>query len=74
MVDNSSTDGSIECVKNNFLWVRLIQSNKNLGYAGGNNIGAEVANGDYIVILNNDTEVDGRWLNELLSIVKSDLR
>jgi hypothetical protein len=72
MVDNSSVDGSVEYVKKNFSWVKITQNKENLGYAEGNNIGAKNANSEYIVILNNDAEVDSRWLEEMVRAIKSD--
>ncbi|MEM3448740.1 MAG: glycosyltransferase family 2 protein [Nitrososphaerota archaeon] len=71
MVDNASTDNSIEYVKRNFPWIKLIQSNTNLGYAGGNNLGAKKARGKYLVFLNNDTYVDYYWLEELVNAVEN---
>lgn len=65
MVDNASTDGSVEFIKKNYPQVKIIQSSKNLGFAQGNNLGIKAASGDYLAILNNDTEVDKKWLEEL---------
>ena len=65
VVDNISSDNSqIKC-KEKFPEIKLIQSNKNFGYCEGNNIGIRNAKGEFIVILNPDTTVDTRWLNEL---------
>lgn len=75
-VDNASTDDSPELVKMIFgcdLRLKIIQNDKNLGFAEGNNIGARVAKGDYIVFLNNDTEVDPNWIEELVKVMESDL-
>ena len=66
VVDNGSTDGTVELIETEFNQVRLIKSPKNLGYGGGNNLGVEHAKGKYIVILNPDTKVDKNWLEELL--------
>jgi hypothetical protein len=58
VVDNNSTDKSVEMVKNEFGdMVRLIESKQNLGYSGGNNLGLKYAQGRYILFLNSDTEV-----------------
>jgi len=58
VVDNNSSDGSVEMVKNEFKdKVKLIESKKNLGYSGGNNVGLKHAQGEYILFLNSDTEV-----------------
>ena len=66
VVDNGSTDRTVELIKENFPEVKLIKSRKNLGYGGGNNLGVRHAKGEYIVVLNPDTRVDERWLEELL--------
>jgi hypothetical protein len=44
----------------------------NIGFAGGNNMGIKSSNGDYIVFLNNDTEVDRNWLRELVRAIRFD--
>jgi GT2 family glycosyltransferase len=59
-VDNGSTDGSIEAVRDRFPKVTLIEAGANLGYAGGNNLGLEdaLANGaQWVVLVNNDATV-----------------
>jgi GT2 family glycosyltransferase len=66
VVDNGSRDGSAEIVADDFPWVRLIRSKKNLGFAEGNNLARTYASGTVIVLLNNDTEPDPYWLEELL--------
>ncbi|MDN3507044.1 MAG: glycosyltransferase family 2 protein [Simkaniaceae bacterium] len=61
LVDNGSTDGSLELFKKDFPHFRLIENGFNLGYAGGNNVGIELAlkeGCEFIFILNNDTVVD----------------
>jgi len=65
LVDNASTDDSSKYLKKKFPKIKLIQNKKNIGYAGGNNIGIKKAKGDYILILNNDTVLDNNFLNEL---------
>lgn len=65
LVDNGSSDGSVGYVEDNFPWVRVIALGENLGFCGGNNVGIGEARGEYIALLNNDTEVDPRWLEEL---------
>jgi len=72
MVDNGSEDNSIEYVKKNFPWVKILALDKNYGFAEGNNKGINVAKGEYIVFLNNDTKVDKNWLIELVKVASSD--
>lgn len=66
VVDNASTDGSIDFIKKYSPGVKVIQNKENLGYAAGNNVGFEHATGKYIAVLNPDTEVDKNWLSELI--------
>lgn len=70
MVDNASTDNSVELVQKKFQKVKVVRSEKNLGFAGGNNLGARSAAGEYLVLLNNDTVVDKAWLVELIKTQK----
>lgn len=67
VVDNDSQDDSVHFVRNNFPQVKLVQSEQNLGFAGGNNLGYQHAQGEYIALLNNDTRVDPRWLKEMVN-------
>ncbi len=57
VVDNASEDGSAEMVANDFPTVRLIASDRNRGYASGNNAAFAVASGEWLLTLNPDTEV-----------------
>jgi len=57
VVDNGSKDGTLELIRNNFPNVKLISNSKNLGFAGGNNIGIKQATGDIIFLLNDDTKI-----------------
>lgn len=72
VVDNASSDGSVEYIAQHFPSVRTIKSHKNLGFAGGNNLGVEKANGNLIVLLNNDTIVHSDWLKGLVECVASE--
>lgn len=75
LVDNASTDGSIELVKDLFSndsRLTIIENSKNLGAAQGRNEGVRVARGKYVVFLDNDTEVTSRWLDELVEVMEND--
>lgn len=65
VVDNASTDGSSDAIKKKFPDIKLIINHKNNGFAGGNNIGINIARGEYIMLLNSDTKVMGPALEEL---------
>jgi N-acetylglucosaminyl-diphospho-decaprenol L-rhamnosyltransferase len=57
VVDNASTDGSSDFIRRRFSSVHLIQSDHNLGFAGGNNLGARHARGELLLLLNTDTRL-----------------
>jgi GT2 family glycosyltransferase len=57
VIDNASTDGSVEMVKNDFRQVILIENDKNRGFASANNQGMALAKGRYVLLLNSDTIV-----------------
>lgn len=75
LVDNGSVDGSAEFVEQSFPTVRIVRNGKNLGFAGGNNEGIKAAveaRADFLVLLNPDTWVEPRWLQELRAIFAAD--
>lgn len=63
--DNGSTDGSADVVERRHPNLRLIRAGRNHGFAAGNNLAAEHARGDYLVLLNPDTLPDPYWLEEV---------
>jgi len=65
LVDNASADGSVAFVRETFPEVRVLALGTNTGFAAGNNAGYEQARGEWIVLLNNDTEADEHWLEEI---------
>lgn len=70
VVDNASTDDSVEFVRTNYPDIQLVENTQNLGFAGGNNTGYRAAKGDYILLLNNDTYVEPEFLRRLLDGAK----
>ena len=72
LVDNNSTDDSIEFVKNTYPSVIIIKLDKNYGFAEPNNIGAKNAKGDFFLFLNNDTEVDPNFVGEMVKVLQQD--
>jgi GT2 family glycosyltransferase len=72
IVDNASTDGSVELVREQFPQVNLIVNDSNLGFAAANNIAIRATSASYIATLNNDTEVEANWLSELVKGMSSD--
>jgi GT2 family glycosyltransferase len=67
VVDNASTDGSVAKMSAAFPDVCVVRNRVNLGYAAAVNTGIALTKGEFIVIMNPDTLVEGRWLDPLLS-------
>jgi GT2 family glycosyltransferase len=72
VVDNASSDGSVDYLKARFPWVKMVRNEGNLGFAGGTNSGIKQAQGKYILTLNNDTQADRRFLERLAKPMQSD--
>ncbi len=71
VVDSASSDGSPQMVRAEFPQVQLVAGEKNLGYAGGNNAGAEAARGRYLFLLNPDTVLQPDALTQLVDYLDS---
>jgi len=67
-VDNGSTDNSVQYLKQNFPKVRIVQLDKNYGFAKANNIGMQKARGEIIFLLNNDTKIQKNMLEKIYPI------
>jgi GT2 family glycosyltransferase len=67
VVDNGSTDTSVEFLKSAFPRVRIVRLDRNYGFSAGNNRGMEHVSTDIVVLLNNDMSVDPGFLDPLLS-------
>lgn len=76
VVDNASTDGSVELLSKEFPQVFMIRNKKNLGFSKANNQGIRYAlakNAEYILLLNNDVEIlHEKWLRSLVGVIESD--
>jgi len=72
IVDNASSDNSIEFISSTYPDIVLIKAEENLGFASGCNLGIKNSSGEYIVLLNNDTVVAPNWLKELVAVADSD--
>lgn len=72
VVDNNSPHDDPVCIKEQFPEVIFIQSKENLGFAGGNNLGIRQSKGKYILLLNNDTEVEPGFLEPLVAKFEHD--
>jgi GT2 family glycosyltransferase len=67
VVDNGSTDGSVEYLRNNYPSIQILPLDRNYGFSGGNNRGIVQVTTDIVVLLNNDMIVDRAFLKPLLS-------
>lgn len=77
VVDNGSTDGSVEYLASRFPQIHIVANPQNLGFTGGNNMGIKHAlehGADYVLILNNDTVVHRHALSELIKVSQADPR
>ncbi|MFN8491951.1 MAG: glycosyltransferase family 2 protein [Caldilineaceae bacterium] len=70
VVDNASTDNSAALIAQRYPQVRLLRNSQNQGFAGGCNRGLEAAQGDVLVLLNQDTQVQRGWLTALLQALR----
>lgn len=72
VVDNGSARDEAAMLRERYADIKVIRSDENLGFAGGNNLGFEVATGDYIFLLNNDTEFESDTLHYLSETLDAD--
>lgn len=67
IADNASEDGSQAFVEANYPHVKIVQLPENRGFTGACNAGMQASQGDFISLLNNDTEVDDEWVSEVVA-------
>ena len=72
VVDNNSADDSVKIIEERYPSITLIKNKENLGFAAAVNIGIKASKSDFVALLNNDTEVDEKWLVNLYSVVSKD--
>ncbi|MBF0463833.1 MAG: glycosyltransferase family 2 protein [Nitrospirae bacterium] len=72
VVDNGSTDGSVDFIKENFPEIRLISFNENTGFSHACNAAIKASESPFIALLNNDTEVSPQWLSALFEVMNSE--
>lgn len=72
VVDNASTDGTPDALGARWPSVRLIEMERNVGFAGANNAGIRVAAGEFVLLLNSDTLVGASAIDRLVSILEGD--
>lgn len=69
VVDNASSDGTVSFLESKFPEVQIIKLSANKGFSGAVNEGIKASSGEYIALLNSDTEVDPKWSEELVHIL-----
>src|SRR5579871_990761 len=65
LIDNASSDGSLETIIERPSRLTILKQEKNLGFAAGNNVGARAGRGQWLVLLNPDAEAEPDWLAQL---------
>lgn len=71
-VDNGSLDGSRNYIREHYPDINFTPLDKNYGFSGAVNVGIRESKGDYVVLLNNDTQVDPDWLRQLVLCMDQD--
>jgi GT2 family glycosyltransferase len=74
VVDNGSKDGSVPFLEEHFPQVRVIVNQENLGFAAANNQAIRATDSEFVATLNNDTEVEPNWLEELVRAAETNGR
>jgi len=69
VVDNNSTDKSLELIKK-LDRIKIIRCKKNYGFSKGNNIGIKKAKGKYVALINNDVTIEKNWLKKMVQKIK----
>ena len=72
VADNASTDDSVPFLQQRFPTVRIIQLDRNYGFAGGYNQALKQVKSDYYVLLNSDVEVEPDWIEPILALMEKD--
>jgi len=65
VIDNGSSDGSVDYIKEQFPWIKVLSLKKNYGFCKAVNRGIQIAKTPYVLLLNNDTEVEPDFVEEL---------
>ena len=71
VVDNASKEDEVSIISKKYPQVKVIRSDKNLGFAGGNNLGIKEAKGDYMLLINNDTFFKEFNIDQLIGRLES---
>jgi GT2 family glycosyltransferase len=72
VADNASTDDSVRWLREAYPQIRLIQLDRNYGFAGGYNAALQQVESDYYVLLNSDVEVEPDWIEPIIALMEND--
>ncbi|MGW8122125.1 glycosyltransferase family 2 protein [Roseivirga echinicomitans] len=72
VIDNGSTDDSIEFLQSHFPYIRVIAYAKNYGFCGGYNKALQEIDSEFVVLLNTDVQVSKGWIEPILKLMESD--
>jgi GT2 family glycosyltransferase len=72
VVDNDSSDGSVEMIKKQFPKVSIVINKENLGFAAGINIGVKKATGTYLLLLNSDAMIQDNGISDMITFLEHD--
>ena len=67
VVDNGSADGLPNRTRSEFKWANVVETGRNLGFAGGNNVGIQLSTSEFVLLLNSDAIVRPGFLDHMLS-------
>lgn len=70
VIDNASADGSDVTVEQKYPWAKLVRMDKNYGFSIAVNKGIELSDTEFVILLNNDTEVDSDFVGELVKAIE----
>lgn len=74
VVDNASKDGSAEFIEYTYPDVHVLKNSSNLGFGRANNLGVDIASGDYLFFLNSDTLLISDAISELISYAQNNIK
>lgn len=69
VVDNASSDGSVEYMQNNYPEIELISLSENYGFSKAVNVGIKHSDTPYVILLNNDTTVDSHYIEAMVKAI-----
>lgn len=70
VVDNGSTDGSVEILREEYPWARLVELGENTGFCNAVNVGIHLSKTPYVILLNNDTMVKAGFIDNLVAVME----